>query len=76
VHCAHQHLTPAWAAEVKRSRYALAVYTVNDPSRAKEVLAWGADSLITDRPDEIMAALAGEAACLTAEGRTERSPRA
>lgn len=57
VHCAHQHLTPAWAAEIKRSGYGLAVYTINDPTRAREVQGWGADSIITDRPDAIRAAL-------------------
>jgi len=57
VHCAHQHLTSAWAAEIKRSGYGLAVYTINDPGRAREVRNWGADSIITDRPDAIRAAL-------------------
>lgn len=58
VHCAHQHLTPAWAAEIKRSGYGLAVYTVNEPARAREILGWGADSIITDRPGDIVAGLA------------------
>lgn len=58
VHCAHQHLTPAWAAEIKRSGYGLAVYTVNEPARARELLGWGADGIITDRPGDIVAGLA------------------
>ena len=50
VHCAARHLTPDWAAEIKRQGYLLAVYTVNDPDLAKRLRRWGADSIITDRP--------------------------
>jgi len=57
VHCADQFLTPDWAAGIKRAGYALAVYTVNDPARARTLVAWGADSIITDRPDVIAAAI-------------------
>ena len=58
VHCAARHLTPDWAAEIKRQGYGLAVYTVNDPDLAKRLRRWGADSIITDRPG---AMLQGEA---------------
>ena len=37
--------------------YELAVYTVNDPERAVELAAWGAQYFITDRPDLIIDAL-------------------
>lgn len=57
IHCADEHLTPIWAAEIKREGFGLAVYTVNDPRRAKELLGWGVDAIITDRPDVIAAAL-------------------
>jgi glycerophosphoryl diester phosphodiesterase len=50
IHCAAQHLTPDWAAEIKREGYQLAVYTVNDPDLAKRLRRWGADSIISDRP--------------------------
>jgi glycerophosphoryl diester phosphodiesterase len=50
VHCAARHLTPDWAAEIKRQGYLLAVYTVNDADLAKRLRRWGADSIITDRP--------------------------
>jgi len=50
IHCAARHLTPDWAAEIKRLGYVLAVYTVNDPDLAKRLRRWGADSIIGDRP--------------------------
>ncbi len=54
VHCADQHLNPEWAHEIRRAGYELAVYTVNDPKRAVELAAWGAQCFITDRPDLII----------------------
>jgi glycerophosphoryl diester phosphodiesterase len=57
VHCADQYLTPDWAAEIKAEGFGLAVYTVNEPARARVLLGWGVDSIITDRPDAIAAAL-------------------
>jgi len=56
IHCAAQHLTPDWAAEIKRQGYLLAVYTVNDPDLAKRLRRWGADSIITDRPGALIRA--------------------
>jgi glycerophosphoryl diester phosphodiesterase len=55
VHCAAQHLTPDWAAEIKGLGYALAVYTVNDRSLADRLRRWGADSIITDGPGALLA---------------------
>lgn len=57
IHCADEYITPDWAAEIKAAGFSLAVYTVNDPVRARILLGWGADALITDRPDVIAAAL-------------------
>jgi glycerophosphoryl diester phosphodiesterase len=57
VHCADRHLNAEWAHEIRRAGYELAVYTVNDPERAVEVAAWGAQCFITDRPDLIIDAL-------------------
>lgn len=59
VHCAAQHLTPEWAAEIKRLGYDLAVYTVNDPALAWQMRGWGIDSIITDSPGALRAALQG-----------------
>jgi glycerophosphoryl diester phosphodiesterase len=57
IHCADEYLTPGWAAEIKAEGFGLAVYTVNDPLRARELLGWGVDAIITDRPGEIAAVL-------------------
>jgi glycerophosphoryl diester phosphodiesterase len=56
VHCAQQHLTPEWAAEILRLGYGLAVYTVNDPLQAARLRAWGVESVITDDPGALIAA--------------------
>jgi glycerophosphoryl diester phosphodiesterase len=62
LHCADQHLTSTWAAEIRRAGFGLAVYTVNDPARALELKAWGVQCLITDRPDTIIEAVCGRPA--------------
>ncbi|HZT18831.1 MAG TPA: glycerophosphodiester phosphodiesterase [Dongiaceae bacterium] len=59
VHCAQQHLTPEWAAEIGRLGYGLAAYTVNDPADAARLRGWGVDSIITDDPGALIAAGAG-----------------
>jgi glycerophosphoryl diester phosphodiesterase len=59
IHCGALHLTPEWAAEIKRLGYDLVVYTVNDPVLARRLHGWGADSIITDRPGALRAALQG-----------------
>jgi glycerophosphoryl diester phosphodiesterase len=59
IHCGAQHLTPEWAAEIKRLGYDLAVYTVNDPALAWQLRGWGADSVITDDPGVLRRALQG-----------------
>jgi glycerophosphoryl diester phosphodiesterase len=59
VHCAAEHLSPEWAAEIKRLGYELAVYTVNEPGLARQLRGWGVDSIITDRPDALLRALRG-----------------
>ncbi len=53
--CASVHpwtkpLTEAQLRQLKAAGYAVAVYTVNEAARARELLAWGADSIITDDP--------------------------
>lgn len=52
-------LVPAMAAEIKAAGYLLSVYTINDPARARALVAMGVDCVITDSPDVILAALSG-----------------
>ena len=53
VHVNHRHLTRELAQAVKGAGYALFCYTVNEPARARELLAWGVDAFCTDRIDLI-----------------------
>lgn len=53
LHTNHKKLSREQAAEVKRAGYGLFCYTVNDPERARELLAWGVDAFCTDRIDLI-----------------------
>jgi glycerophosphoryl diester phosphodiesterase len=55
VHVGWRKLTRPQVAAVKDAGYALIVWTVNEPPRARELLGWGADAIISDCP----AALAG-----------------
>jgi glycerophosphoryl diester phosphodiesterase len=48
-----------WAHDIKRAGYLLGVYTINDPVEARALIAMGADCIITDAPDVILAGLAG-----------------
>ncbi|MDZ4735302.1 MAG: glycerophosphodiester phosphodiesterase [Rhodospirillaceae bacterium] len=48
IHCAHQHLTREMAYAVKAAGYILAVYTVNDPALAHQLIEWGVDTIISD----------------------------
>ncbi|MGH6930490.1 MAG: glycerophosphodiester phosphodiesterase family protein [Dongiaceae bacterium] len=57
IHCAEQHLNPEWADQIRQAGYGLAVYTVNDPARAVALSAWGAQCIISDRPDAVLAGL-------------------
>ena len=53
IHANHRHLTQRLAAEVKAAGFGLFCYTVNEPARARELLAWGVDAFCTDRIDLI-----------------------
>lgn len=55
VHVGWRKLTRSQIAAVKAAGYLSIVWTVNERSRAEELLAWGADAVISDHP----AALAG-----------------
>lgn len=53
VHANHRHLTAARVGQIKASGAWLFCYTVNQPARARELLAWGVDAFCTDRIDQI-----------------------
>jgi glycerophosphoryl diester phosphodiesterase len=53
IHVNHRHLTPDLARAVRQAGFGLFCYTVNDPARARELLAWGVDAFCTDRIDLI-----------------------
>jgi len=53
IHTNQKHLTAALAAQVKQAGFGLFCYTVNDPSRARQLRAWGVDGMCTDRIDLI-----------------------
>lgn len=53
LHTNHRKLSQEQAADVKQAGYGLFCYTVNDPERARELLAWGVDAFCTDRIDLI-----------------------
>ncbi|MGO1119666.1 glycerophosphodiester phosphodiesterase family protein [Rhodovibrionaceae bacterium A322] len=57
IHLWTQKIDQADVATVKDSNTLLAVYTVNEGPRAKELLDWGADSIITDAPDVVFSVL-------------------
>jgi glycerophosphoryl diester phosphodiesterase len=45
------------AAKIKNAGYQLAAFTVNDPKKARRLIGFGVDCIITDRPDVIAAAV-------------------
>jgi len=53
LHVDHAFLTEAQARAVKAAGYWLFCFTVDEPTRAREILAWGADAFCTDRIDLI-----------------------
>jgi len=57
LHVAGKWLTAERAARIKAAGYGLATFTINDPKRARTLLGWGVDSIITDSPDLMIAAL-------------------
>jgi len=57
LHCDHATLTQPLAAAIKSAGYQLLCYTVNEVARAREIMAWGVDSVCTDRLDLLQPAL-------------------
>jgi glycerophosphoryl diester phosphodiesterase len=58
VHPCWNGLTRLQIADARAAGYPVLVWTVNDPARARELMAWGVDSLITDSPSAIATAIA------------------
>ncbi len=58
VACDQRHLNPDAAEAVRGAGYLLAAYTVNEARRALDLFAWGVNSVFSDAPDLILAALA------------------
>ena len=52
-----KRLTAPRAVALKQAGYCLGVYTINDPAVARALVAMGADCVITDAPDIVLAAL-------------------
>jgi glycerophosphoryl diester phosphodiesterase len=55
----HRRLRRRRIAEIREAGYQLAVYTVNDPARARLLFGWGVTSVFTDAPDIILRGAAG-----------------
>lgn len=58
VHPGWKLLTRQQVRDIKEAGLKALVWTVNEPERARELVAWGVDSIITDCPDVVGAALA------------------
>lgn len=53
----HDHLTQERVRELRLNELSVMAYTVNDPARAKELLAWGVSAVYSDNPRAILAGL-------------------
>ncbi len=53
--CKDRLLSRRRVDEITGAGYALMAFTVNKPRRAATLLSWGVSSLITDRPEDILA---------------------
>ena len=51
----HRPLDAGKAALARQSGRPVLCYTVNDPSRARQLFAWGIAAVFTDRPDALLA---------------------
>jgi glycerophosphoryl diester phosphodiesterase len=57
IHPGWKLLTRQQVRDIKEAGFKALVWTVNEPERARELVAWGVDSIITDRPADIAKAL-------------------
>lgn len=54
-HLDHRHATADRVRAIREAGYRVLVYTVNDPARARLLLDWGVESVMTDYPERITA---------------------
>lgn len=57
VNASHKILSPSRVAEIKAMGCYVMAYTVDNPIRAKELFSWGVDTVFSNVPDVILAAL-------------------
>jgi glycerophosphoryl diester phosphodiesterase len=53
LHADHKHLTQPLVADIRAAGLRVLAYTVNDPTRARQLAQWGVDMICTDRLDLI-----------------------
>jgi glycerophosphoryl diester phosphodiesterase len=53
VHCNHACVEQGLAREIRSAGYGLVCWTVNEPARARELVSWGVDCLVTDNLEAI-----------------------
>jgi len=53
----HSEIEPAELARLQQRGLRVIPWTVNDPPRMKELIGWGVDGIITDRPDLLLKVL-------------------
>ena len=53
IHCGHRQLSESRGGEVLAAGYNLRCFTVNDGIRAKTLLDWGVQGIITDYPERV-----------------------
>jgi glycerophosphoryl diester phosphodiesterase len=56
-HVLDRRLTEARVRAVREAGFRPLSYTVNDPGRARDLLSWGLESVITDYPDRVLRAI-------------------
>lgn len=56
-HVLDRRFTEVRVRAIREAGYRALAYTVNDPLRARELLSWGIESIITDYPDRISGAI-------------------
>ena len=57
IRAGHRVVSPRFIADAHGAGLPVQVWTVNDPADAERLIAWGADAIITDRPDLILPAV-------------------
>jgi len=55
LHTNHKYLSAELTSDIKQAGIGLSCYTVNEPARAREIMAWGVDALFTDNLELIAA---------------------